>query len=105
MQAVFGLICAGYDGDIAAPSAATAPWLILIGCCGLLAHFCITRALNIAPAMIVAPMDFARLPIIVLVGYLLYHEPVNLYALIGAVVIFGSNYLNIISESKNAAKP
>ncbi len=100
MQAAFGLICAGIDGDIALPTAQTAPWLILIGSAGLLAHFCITRALKIAPAMIVAPIDFARLPIIAIVGMALYNEPLEWLALLGAVVIFGANYLNILSEKK-----
>ena len=50
MQAVFGLIGAGYDGDIALPSAAALPWIILIGFAGLIAHFCLTTALSIAPA-------------------------------------------------------
>ena len=40
MQAVFGLICAGYDGDLVTPSLQAAPWVILIGLAGLAAHFC-----------------------------------------------------------------
>ena len=30
MQAAFGLICAGYDGDIALPSAPSLPWIAVI---------------------------------------------------------------------------
>jgi len=100
MQAVFGLVTAGYDGHITLPSAQTAPWLILVGICGLLAHFCIARALTVAPAMIVSPIDFARLPIIVVVGIILYDEPLQWTAIIGAVIIFAANYLNIITESR-----
>lgn len=100
-QTVFGLITAGYDGNITLPAANTAPWLILVGICGLLAHFCIARALAVAPAMIVSPIDFARLPIIVVVGIVLYNEPIELTAIIGALIIFAANYLNILNESRN----
>jgi len=95
MQAVFGLICAGYDGDIALPSVDTLPWVILIGCAGLLAHFCLTKALSIAPASIVMPIDFVRLPTIAVVGVLLYQEPLEVWVFVGAALIFAANYLNI----------
>ena len=39
MQFCFGLATAGYDGDIALPSATTVPWLVLIGCAGILPIF------------------------------------------------------------------
>ncbi|MGH1425260.1 MAG: DMT family transporter [Pseudooceanicola sp.] len=100
MQAVFGLVCAGYDGDITLPSASTAPWLILIGCAGLLAHFCLTTALSLAPATLVMPIDFARLPLAVVLGALAYGEGVDPFVVLGAVVIFGGNYLNIWSETR-----
>ena len=100
MQAVFGLICAGADGDLAWPSAQAWPWLALVGCAGLLAHFCLTTALSFAPATVVMPMDFARLPIIAMVGMVLYGEPLEWVVLIGAIVIFGANYLNIRTEAR-----
>ncbi|SFS09807.1 DMT family transporter [Yoonia litorea] len=95
MQAVFGLICAGYDGDIAVPSLANAPWVILIGFAGLMAHFCLTNALKIAPASVVMPIDFVRLPTIAVVGMLLYDEPLEVLVFVGAALIFAANYLNI----------
>ncbi|MFT6120841.1 MAG: drug/metabolite transporter (DMT)-like permease [Yoonia sp.] len=95
MQAVFGLICAGYDGDIAVPSLQALPWVFLIGCAGLLAHFCLTKALSIAPVSIVMPIDFVRLPTIALVGMVLYGEPLEVLVFVGAAIIFAANYLNI----------
>lgn len=95
MQAIFGLICAGYDGDIALPNAATLPWLVLIGCAGLFAHFCLTTALSLAPASVVMPIDFARLPAIAIVGALVYAESLDPFIFLGAALIFGGNYLNI----------
>ena len=95
MQAVFGLIFAGFDGDIAVPSAAALPWVLLIGCAGLMAHFCLTKALSIAPATVVMPIDFVRLPTIAIVGMLLYQEPLEIWVFVGAALIFAANYLNI----------
>jgi drug/metabolite transporter (DMT)-like permease len=102
MQAVFGLIFAGYDGDIALPSLAALPWVVLIGCAGLLAHFCLTKALSIAPASIVMPIDFARLPTIAVVGMLLYNEPLEVWVFVGAALIFAANYLNITRAMRPA---
>ena len=100
MQAVFGVVAAGYDGDVALPSAATLPWLVLIGCAGLVAHLCLTNALSVAPATVVVPLDFVRLPVIALVGMALYGEALDLYVFLGAAIIFVANYLNIWTESR-----
>ncbi len=98
MQAVFGLLCAGYDFDIHVPDMATLPYVVLVGCAGLFAHFCLTTALSLAPASIVMPIDFARLPLIAVVGMVLFGEAIDLYVLIGAAIIFFANWLNIRSS-------
>lgn len=95
LQAIFGLIFAGYDGDITLPDAQTLPWVVIIGIAGLAAHFCLTKALSIAPAAVVMPIDFARLPIIAVVGIILYNEPIDIWVLIGGIIIFVANYINI----------
>ncbi len=103
IQAIFGLVCAGYDGDIAVPDLQAALWVSLVGVCGLLAHFCITTALQLAPATVVAPIDFLRLPLIAFVGWMLYNEALEAAIFIGAAIVFGANYLNIRAE-QNAGK-
>ena len=100
MQISFGLIAAGYDGDMALPSGQTLPWLILIGFAGLLAHFCLTSALAIAPATVVVPIDFIRLPAVAIIGALVYGEALDLWVFVGALVIFGANYWNIWIETR-----
>jgi drug/metabolite transporter (DMT)-like permease len=99
-QIVFGLVCAGIDGDIALPSPASVPWLFVIGCAGLLAHFCLTTALSLAPATVVVPVDFLRLPLIAVIALLLYGETVEIWVILGAAVIFGANYLNLWHETR-----
>ncbi len=100
LQLIFGAITAGIDGDVALPDASTAPWLVVIALGGLLAHFCIANALSIAPATVVMPIDFARLPTIAIIGMILYSEPLEIWVFAGAAVIFAGNYLNILSETR-----
>ncbi len=102
MQAVLGLIASGIDGQITLPSAGTAPFLLLVGLAGLLAHYCITNALAIAPATVVVPFDFARLPTIAVIGMVLYHEPLDHWTLLGAAVIFVGIFLNVHAENRNS---
>ena len=100
MQLVMGVAMAGYDGDIALPDAAALPWVMLIGLAGLLAHYCLTNALSIAPATVVVPIDFIRLPTIAVIGMLVYGEAVDIWVFVGALVIFGGNYMNIWVETR-----
>tara|TARA_R110000850_G_scaffold49695_5_gene122416 strand:- start:5970 stop:6833 length:864 start_codon:yes stop_codon:yes gene_type:complete len=100
IQLGFGLLAAGYDGDIALPNAGSLPFLVLVGCAGLLAHFCLTNALAIAPATVVVPLDFARLPAIAIIAMVLYDEPLEIWVFVGAAVIFTANYLNIWNETR-----
>jgi drug/metabolite transporter (DMT)-like permease len=95
LQVLFGLICAGYDGDIQIPSSETFPWLTLIGIAGLTAHFCMTKSLVLAPASIIMPVDFVRLPLIAVIGMLFYGEALDIYVVLGSVLIFIANYINL----------
>lgn len=104
-QSVFGLVCAGFDGDIALPSAQSLPWLAIIAFAGLMAHFCLTTALSLAPATLVSPVDFMRLPLIAVIGLLVYNEPVDALTIAGALVIFGANYLNMWTETRHGRQP
>ncbi|QFT63239.1 Riboflavin transporter [Roseivivax sp. THAF30] len=105
MQAALGVLCAGFDGDIALPSAESWPWVALIAMAGLVAHYCLTTALSLAPATVVMPIDFTRLPLIALVGWLLYSEVLDPFVLAGAAVIFAANYYNIWSETRRKPVP
>jgi len=103
MQAILGLTCAGWDGDIALPGQASAPSVLVISIGGLLAHSCLTRALSLAPASVVIPIDFARLPVIAIVGALVYHEQLGPSLFLGAELIIGANLISFRSPvSQNA---
>ena len=102
LQVLFGLVCAGYDGDIALPRPDSVFWVVVVGLGGLAAHLSITTALRLAPASTVAPMDFARLPIIAIVGMVFYGEALDLAVFAGGVLILTGNLMNI-SASRRAS--
>ncbi|MDP2739931.1 MAG: DMT family transporter [Pseudorhodobacter sp.] len=100
MQACFGAIGALADGVMQWPTAASLPWLVVIGLTGVFAHFCLTTALSLASASVVVPVDFARLPVIAVVAMVLYGEPLDGWVLIGGAVIFVANWINIRAENR-----
>lgn len=101
MQAIFGIVCAGYDLDATLPSAKVLPWVVLVGLAGLFAHFCITSAMQIAPAIVVLPMDFARLPLATVIGIMFYNEPLEAAVFVGAAIILCANFFNIRTEHRS----
>lgn len=104
MQLVMSLIFAGYDGQFTLPSSAMILPIVVITITGLVAHLCISMALKLAPATVCAPIDFIRLPASAVLGAMLYQEPLDVMVLFGAVLIFGGNYVNILSEMRNSSQ-
>ena len=100
LQAVFGVICAGYDGVMDVPRGSEWLWVVIIGICGLCAHFCITTALQLAPATIVTPFEFLRLPLITFVGVVLYGEQLEWLVFLGAFIVLLANIINIRAETR-----
>lgn len=72
------------------PTWEAVPHLLAIGLSGTLAHVCNTRALAAADASFVAPLDFIRLVLVTLAGWLIFNDPGSVWTWIGAVVVFGS---------------
>ena len=88
-----------------APQLRDLPWIILVGTAGLTAHYCLTRAVRIADATLVVPIDFLRLPLIAVVGMLFYGEPLELSIMLGAAVIFAGTFYSIRRESIGRLEP
>jgi drug/metabolite transporter (DMT)-like permease len=90
--------------DWTTPSLAMLPWIIVVGVAALSGHYCMARALAIADAIVVVPMDFLRLPLIAAVGFLFYDENLDWFVLAGGIVMFTGNFLNIQAEKKRIRK-
>lgn len=102
MQGVMGLACAALDGKIAVPPPAGIPVIVAVAVAGLAAHFCLTRALSLAQATVVAPIEFLRLPAIALVGAMIYHERPDLALFAGATLILAAIALNLHGSRANS---
>ena len=81
-----------------APVAADLPWIVAIGIGSFSAHYCMTRAMTLVDAMVAVPIDFARLPLIAVVGAAVYNEPFEPLVLVGAAVIFAGSYYSLSRE-------
>ena len=77
------------------PSAHTWGWTLVIAFCGTFSHFCMARAMLYADATIVVPMDFLRVPLTALAGWLIYSEGLDLFTVLGAALILTGNLLNL----------
>jgi len=54
-----------------------------------------TRAMLYADATVVVPMDFLRVPLVALAGWLLYSERLDAFTVFGAVLILSGNLVNL----------
>jgi drug/metabolite transporter (DMT)-like permease len=82
------------------PDPMTWVWIILVAVLGLTAHYSLTRAFALADAIVVAPMDFLRLPLIAVVGAYAYNETLALSVALGGALIVAANLLNLFGERK-----
>ncbi len=104
MQLAMGLVTTVFMGTINFPEGINIIWIVVVGICGLTAHFCITNALILAPAIVVIPLDFMRLPLISVIGFLAYGEAFELPILLGAGVIFIAIMLNLKAEKQRQSR-
>ena len=98
LQGLMAVVGASFDWT--APTVDEIPWLIVIGVTGLGAHYSLAKALTLADVSLVNPVDFLRLPLIAVVGFLAYGEGVDVLVLVGAGIIFFGNYYSIRRENR-----
>ena len=77
------------------PSAAAWGWVVVVAFCGTYSHYCFARAMQHAPATVLVPMDFLRVPLSAAAGWAVYHEQVDAYTVAGVVLILAANLLNL----------
>jgi drug/metabolite transporter (DMT)-like permease len=77
------------------PSAYIWGWVVVIAFCGTFSHFCMARAMLYADATVVVPMDFLRVPLTALAGWLIYSERLDMFTVLGAALILTGNLLNL----------
>lgn len=85
------------------PSTTAWGWLLVVAFCGTFSHYCMARAMPYADATVVVPMDFLRVPLTALAGWLIYAERMDLLTVLGAAMILGGNLLNLRSPAERRA--
>lgn len=82
------------------------PWHIVpilgVAIAGTSAHYCLSNAFRAGDATLVVPLDFMRIPLIAVVGWALYGESLDLFVLLGALIIISGVLWNLRSESAHA---
>jgi drug/metabolite transporter (DMT)-like permease len=77
------------------PSAYAWGWMVVLAFCGTFSHYCMARAMLHADATVVLPMDFLRVPLTAVAGWLIYSERLDIYTVLGATLILTGNLLNL----------
>jgi drug/metabolite transporter (DMT)-like permease len=78
------------------PSASAWGWVLVVAFCGTYSHYCFARAMQHADTTVVVPMDFLRVPLTALVGWMAYSERLDLATALGVVLILAGNVLNLV---------
>lgn len=86
------------------PTAYAWGWIVVIAFCGTFSHYCMARAMLHADATVVLPMDFLRVPLTATAGWLIYSERLDLFTVLGAILILTGNLLNLKAADPVAAR-
>ncbi len=69
-----------------------------LGVAGLSSHYCLSNAFRSGDATLVVPLDFMRIPLIAVVGWAFYGERLDIFVLLGALIIVAGVLWNLRSE-------
>lgn len=69
-------------------------WLVSIALSALSAHYCMVKAMHYAEITIIVTMDFLRLPLIAMLGMLLYQEQFEFAIMLGGALMLLGNLVN-----------
>ena len=70
-----------------------------VGTAGLTSHYCLSNAFRAGDATLVVPLDFMRIPLIAVVGWAVYGERLDVFVLIGALIIVCGVLWNLRAEA------
>jgi drug/metabolite transporter (DMT)-like permease len=76
------------------------PWALGVAISGIASHFCLSNAFRAGDALMVVPLDFLRIPLIALVGWLFYGEAIDIFVFAGAGLIILGVLWNLRAEAR-----
>jgi drug/metabolite transporter (DMT)-like permease len=86
-------------------SASQIPSAIGVAVAGLSAHYCLANAFRNGDATLVMPIDFLRVPLIALVGWWFFSEPLDMFVFMGGAIMLIGIVWNLRAEAKRAHRP
>lgn len=69
-------------------------WLMIVGISAITAHFSMAEAMKNDDISSIISLDYLRLPILIIVGVVMYNEEFKFIYLIGGTLIFIGNWIN-----------
>jgi drug/metabolite transporter (DMT)-like permease len=76
------------------------PILLGVALFATMAQFCVASGISLADARVVQPMNFLRMPMAALAGFLVFSEFPDLWTWVGAVIIFGAAWYAVQQGKK-----
>ncbi|MDC9720600.1 MAG: DMT family transporter, partial [Gammaproteobacteria bacterium] len=92
IQLPLGALLAGADWTM--PEPWMWPWVMSVALTGLSAHYCMSKSMQLAEVSVVISLDFLRLPIIAILGMLLYGESFEVSIILGGGLMLAANLVN-----------
>lgn len=86
------------------PSAQTWVYLLCLAAVGNIGHLCWTRAMSLAEVSQLQPLEFAKLPFIAVIGFLVFGEVPTKWVWLGGAVIFAANAFITHREARLARR-
>jgi drug/metabolite transporter (DMT)-like permease len=74
--------------------------LLGVGIAGTTSHFCLSNAFRAGDATLVVPLDFMRIPLIAVVGWMFFNESLDIFVFLGAAIIIAGVLWNLRAEAK-----
>lgn len=76
------------------------PAVLALGLGGVASHYCLSNAFRAGDATLVVPLDFVRVPLIAMVGFLFFGEPLDGWIFVGVAVILCGILWNLRAEAR-----
>jgi drug/metabolite transporter (DMT)-like permease len=74
-----------------------------VGISGTTSHYCLSNAFRQGDATLVVPLDFMRIPLIAIVGWIFFNETLDIFVFLGAAIIIAGVLWNLRAEANRAA--
>jgi drug/metabolite transporter (DMT)-like permease len=71
---------------------------------GTTSHYCLSNAFRAGDATLVVPLDFLRVPVIALVGWAFFAEPLDIWVFVGGFVIMAGLFWNLQAEANSRVR-